>query len=389
MDQRKLILHFDIQNTILLLDTLKGLNLAEAINAVLAGVVWGQVSQDGDFQLLSTDLSLKAPCEDAVSYYKYLETKMVGTGGERSEFHKALQKFTWTSDGEKFQGVLSDVLCHLEWQDEPDAKLCVEYQNKYYHYILPAFYRLLDSLHSNNTDFAVLFRTYGADRDPVMQSISHMMRRKCSLWSERLKLDNDPYQMKRLDSDEAQEDHRYRLIQDEICNIIPKTHATANSKYKPTSSGSFSSTKNGNQFVTSPQGLAPGLYSGCEIYSLLSGTTGISGIRDDYLYWRRHQYRPDAGKPLWINLSDLSCQHVLFDDNIRLTEPESIADLQVHDAKGQRVHNEDILKRCEEACLVQVDTIQVSMDQDYFVNKIQNCVEKYDTILRNWHRIPT
>jgi hypothetical protein len=47
----------------------------------------------------------------------------------------------------------------------------------------------------------------------------------------------------------------------------------------------------------------------------------VTAIRDDYYFWRGHGYRPQAGKPLYIDGSNPSVHHIFFDDNIVSSAP--------------------------------------------------------------------
>jgi hypothetical protein len=48
----------------------------------------------------------------------------------------------------------------------------------------------------------------------------------------------------------------------------------------------------------------------------------ICGIQDDYEFWKTHQWEPWAGKPIWM-LPDV--QHILLDDNIHNLQHDGIA----------------------------------------------------------------
>ena len=64
---------------------------------------------------------------------------------------------------------------------------------------------------------------------------------------------------------------------------------------------------------------------------MLSSTEGLCGFVDDFKFWQDNTYHHTAGKPLWIDLSDTSVHHVIFDDNIRVTDDDSIVDVRVLD----------------------------------------------------------
>merc|ERR1712032_4685 len=59
------------------------------------------------------------------------------------------------------------------------------------------------------------------------------------------------------------------------------------------------------------------------ICSHLHDLQGTLVLRDDYVFWQRHKFSADGGKPIWI-LKDSGAGapfHVFFDDNFRVDTP--------------------------------------------------------------------
>ena len=99
---RKLVLHFDIRNTILVADSVTNVDVDEALNTYLAGVTWGFPTADG-WRWCSDTPSLKRPQKGAVTYYKYLEDRLVDERSDRTRLRKETGGFTQAEIGRRFQ----------------------------------------------------------------------------------------------------------------------------------------------------------------------------------------------------------------------------------------------------------------------------------------------
>lgn len=64
--KRKLVLHFDIRNTLIVADSVTSITVEQALNAYLTGVLWGREEQNNNWQWKSKTPSLSAP-EDVSS----------------------------------------------------------------------------------------------------------------------------------------------------------------------------------------------------------------------------------------------------------------------------------------------------------------------------------
>jgi len=61
LNQRKLVLHFDIRNTLIVADTVTSITVEQALNAYLTGVLWGRASENNQWEWKSKAPSLNAP----------------------------------------------------------------------------------------------------------------------------------------------------------------------------------------------------------------------------------------------------------------------------------------------------------------------------------------
>nr|XP_020854830.1 uncharacterized protein LOC110217037 isoform X6 [Phascolarctos cinereus] len=159
---KKLVLHMDINNTILVSDSATGQGPVAALNSYLSTVCWGQFNQEGEWQWLSEFPSLLPPTPDATSF--------------SSNFGRDT-KFTSSTLGRPFQTLFSSYLQLLEWPGQPDAVFSVPGEDgHHYHRVLPAFFNLLAGLCQQGRRFAVIFRTFGKDLTSLLQTTHNALQ---------------------------------------------------------------------------------------------------------------------------------------------------------------------------------------------------------------------
>ncbi|KAK4815315.1 hypothetical protein QYF61_026220 [Mycteria americana] len=156
--RRRLVLHVDLNNTVVAADAMSGQGPRAALNVFLSTVTWGRAGAAGEWQWASDRPSLGPPCPGAVSYYSR---------------HGRDPAFTEAGPGRCFGGLHARHLQLLEWPGRPHDVFSVPGEpSKHYHLILPAFFRLLDTLHREGRAFAVVFRTFGADLPRALRAVS-------------------------------------------------------------------------------------------------------------------------------------------------------------------------------------------------------------------------
>ncbi|XP_051777126.1 uncharacterized protein si:dkey-32e6.3 isoform X2 [Erpetoichthys calabaricus] len=108
--RRKLVLHFDLNNTIVVSDAATKQDTVKALDYFLSTVTWGRLDKEGRWEWLSDLPSLLPPCPGAVSYYY--------------QFGR-VPAFTESADGVQFRRILEYHLSLLEWHGEEDKVLSV------------------------------------------------------------------------------------------------------------------------------------------------------------------------------------------------------------------------------------------------------------------------
>ncbi|XP_048462448.1 uncharacterized protein si:dkey-32e6.3 [Rhincodon typus] len=317
----KLIVHLDLNNTVLLFDTVTRQGPRRALSSFLTTVTWGRINQEGKWEWLSKVPSLNPPCDGAVSYY--------------SQFGRPLD-FTETGDGSLFKKIFIDHLQKVEWMGPHNELLSMtDEDGKEYHQILPAFFELIDCLSSQGREFAIVLRTFGSDLCRTLKTI------QITLSGQHPQYQN--LQMKHLP---------LRIAPGKIrCN---KNNVVLTS---------------GSERISTQSGARA-------LYNYFSSLEGIVGFQDHFDWWSQNSFSNEGGKPFWIDPSETGIQHIFIDDNIRLNDAESIVHPQVFvkDGAGTRTAATSELY---DICLVQTDLLRAIRDRSYFIKCVQQCEENY------------
>ena len=395
--KRKLVLHFDVRNTILVSDSATHDNVEQALNSFLTGVTWGRQESTG-WVWYSDRPSLRAPCPGVITYYKSRERELVRSPADRVRLRRITSDFTRQPIGRKFHKYFDAHLRLLEWNtassreadnsincdkpestitssihnsptrtkpevDSVDRKLTIVGANgRLYHYLLPSFIKMMYDLQADGCRFSLILRTYGVDAPKVLDSIEHIVAGNHPLFPGRMSIDVNkrPGRIRRLPGG---------LVRCEL---------------PPTADG----------INASPPVV---LETDTDIYRFLSDVEGVCAFVDDFEHWQAHDYAHSEGKPLWVDLADRNVQHIFFDDNIRVADAEGIVDVRLFDgncsstsgsgcrAAARSLSIEEIAT-LENVCLVQADLLECMSNVDYYINKVRQCAANYSDRLRQRKR---
>ncbi|XP_078517958.1 uncharacterized protein LOC144782456 [Lissotriton helveticus] len=324
--QRKLVLHIDLNNTILVADAITGEGPNASLNTFLSTVTWGKVNPAGEWEWLSDVPSIQPPHQNAITFH--------------TQFGRS-RDFTDTNLGKKFKRIHLDHMHQLEWPGPPDKVLTVIGEDgKAYHSILPSFFHLLESLQQEGRDFSVILRTFGSDLPRALHAVLYTMEGRHAQFPDfqkvSLHVDQTPGQI--------------RCSKKEV--VLSRGEEQVSTKLDA---------KN--------------------IYRYFSNVTGIVGFRDHFDWWARHQFRSTGGKPFWIDPQDTSIHHIFFDDNIRLNEDDSIVQAKVFEGKdGSRTRTAPT-SELYDICLVQTDLLRAITDENYFLDCVRTCEDQYTAYL--------
>ncbi|KAM9750905.1 uncharacterized protein ACNS7B_007892 isoform 1-T1 [Menidia menidia] len=326
---RKLVLHVDLNNTILVSDAVTGQGTVAALDYFLTTVTWGKMSKQGVWEWLSDAPSLLPPRSDAVSYY--------------SQFGR-VPAFTSVA-GRPFRGVLDQHLELLRWPEgtKGDRELSVRGEDgRLYHWILPSFFQLLRELSREGRDFAVLFRTFGSDLPRVLRAMSR-----------------------------ALVEGAHPLFPD-----LPELKLGVDvTPGRIRCSGRGVVLSRAQQRVSSRHGDRG-------LYQYLSSVRGLGGFQDHFDWWASNTFSIRGGKPLWIDPFDRRVQHIFIDDNIRQNDEDTIVQPKVFLEPDGSETRTACTSELYDVALVQTDLLTAISDPGYFTRRVHICLENYQRNLR-------
>ncbi|KAF7664763.1 hypothetical protein LDENG_00165480 [Lucifuga dentata] len=327
--KKKLILHVDLNNTILVSDTVTGQGTVAALDCFLTSVTWGKMNKHGKWEWLSDSPSLLPPCEGAVSYC--------------TQFGR-IAGFT-SAAGRRFRGILDEHLDLLRWPEghKADKELAVRGEDgRLYHWILPSFFQLLKDLVQEGREFAILFRTFGTDLPRVLNAVSKALNQGAhplfpDLPDLKLSVNMTPGKI--------------------CCNKKGVILSRAEDRV---------STRAGERGV----------------YQYLSSVHGLGGFQDHFDWWACNTYSILGGKPFWIDPFDQQVQHIFIDDNIRQNDEDTIVHPMVFLDPGGSETRTACTSELYDITLVQTDLLRAISDPSYFTQRIRICQENYDRNLQ-------
>ncbi|KAM4563403.1 uncharacterized protein PAE49_011487 [Odontesthes bonariensis] len=327
--RKKLVLHIDLNNTILVSDAVTGQGTVAALDYFLTTVTWGKMSKQGSWEWLSDSPSLLPPCSDAVSYY--------------SRFGR-IPGFTSVA-GRRFKGVLDEHLELLRWPKgtKGDRELSVKGEDgRMYHWILPSFFQLLRDLIQEGREFAVVFRTFGSDLPRVLRAMSRALNEGAhplfpDLPDLKLNVDVTPGKIR--------------------CSKKGIVLSRAEDRL---------STRDGDR----------------GLYQYMSSRQGLGGFQDHFDWWASNTFSIRGGKPLWIDPFDQHVQHIFIDDNIRQNDEDTIVSPKVFLDPGGSGTRTASTSELFDITLVQTDLLRAISDPNYFTQRVHICLENYERNLQ-------
>lgn len=323
--KRKLVLHVDLNNTVLVSDVVQSQSTVAALDYFLTTVTWGRMGPNGKWEWVSDSPSLLPPCKGAVSYY--------------SQFGD-VGRFT-AGPGRRFQGVLEEHLNLLCWPEgvKGDRELSIKGEDgRLYHWILPSFFQMLRDLVQEGRDFAIVFRTFGCDLPRVLRVMSKVLTQGA-----------------------------HPLFPD-LANLKLSVNMTPG-KIRCNKKGIVLS--RGEDRVSSKDGERG-------LYQYLSSAEGVGGFQDQYDWWTANNCSIRGGKPLWVDPFDQHVQHIFIDDNLRQNDEDTVVHPKVFLEPGGTDTRTAAISELYDLTLVQNDLLRAISDPNYFTHRVRICEENYE-----------
>lgn len=336
----RLVLHLDINETILLGDDAGGDSTSDSIQKMLAKSAFCQIptsssSDDNKRRKLDWDSTQELePTHwwdgqkighessmpplytgwewppNACPYYrtkwkKYSKEFVCPSTEEKQGEESTKEAVSQPHHGEIYKPIWEECQKMLSTVDSNSP--AAEASMKRHPHLLPAFYHILDYLQelqqqSTSPPPILVFRTFGTDIEKVTKWVTEYAKEQNCPWLELGPEKLFQGRWKELDEDDS------KTLGEAVYQLWDLTETKVVAKNEE------------------------------EILQLLNSGT-IFGIRDDYDFWKKYDWLPTAGKPVWIpstptteNGDAVFCHHLLFDDNIHNLPDDGIACIRQQEA---------------------------------------------------------
>ena len=369
-----LVLHFDVNETILLVDQAGGDTFEDCLNKIICKSALVRSSLDPTTQLpthwcdgtliSSVDSPPPPPlCPDwqwpqgMTSYYKagghskeqFSTFTLPGSPGQsyRPLYEKLEKAVRWVTDTTKEEGEEEEEGEKREKREEeegksgesksiaPDPRLC---HDGIHHFLLPAFFHTITELKKRKRTFSIVIRTFGTDVEDVVNALSAY----------------------------AEGNHLSKYVP-----VVEEMKFGGdnfwNGSYNK-ESGTFQLKSNDGKMLTNENEIVSMFHGDMESILCFACT-------DDYPWWNEHSNLPSAGKPLWLTLNEEECLPIFFDDNIHNDADDSIVAVRVRETKEQNfrpLSGEETIKM-QGQHLVRVPTFAPVLNENWFLEQIDAC----------------
>ena len=373
-----LVLHFDVNKTMIMMDPVQGKDVEHVLNDILTENILGTIEK-GKWHWNGEEVQGGEVHDDgtppSISFSQYLRTIYPNNGTfEERKKNKKIRKEkrgTFTSDNQPGVGLRSQ---YTQLQDKlrlpsyligtpaaTDIGLTTAY-----HFILPSFFALLVNLQKRGRTFHLILRTFGQDIEAVAVEFNAF----CT--------GNHPlFPHVHMDGKEGSIDMRL-CLESNICNA-------------------FGTVFRNESQVSIVWGtlLQPPLdttnllsFYDKNVYEIISGYKEIHeniknrltkraslALRDYYPYWWKKQQCCTAGKLMTVEKENSLIHTVFFDDNI-LPHDSHIVDA-VNGNTGASLE----YKETKDIHLLGVESIRAINEKSYFIDLLQKAEDLYQ--LRN------
>lgn len=352
--QNKLVLHFDVNETIMIGDEAGGDTFTDSLNKIIGKSALVKRKQVGgsdttfsewkhwrwhDGSVLDPNASEtpelvfdwnRKPGLESYHNMKYTHKEF----NAKIFTHKGQPGFVYNNLMTKLQSVMT-----IPKSIRPiDERLTLDGSN---YFILPSFFETLAQIDRQKRDVVVVIRTFGSDGFRVANAINAWVEGKHPLFKGRT------FSSFRVD-----------LKRNMFVGRYDKTDKSFKVRY-------FEGDDDKNVFDEKEV-----------VMKLLSGSMGkVQIIQDDYHWWNENHYIPGAGKPLWLSLDRPHTHHIFFDDHINNDADDSIVCVRYREHSKQNFMSlsGEKIRQQHGTFIVRVPTVQAVLDRSFFLKKIGEC----------------
>ena len=352
--RERLILHFDINKTLIMSD--RGISLEETLHKVISECVWGYIKENTDLHtrgsndwiLVSTEPSTIPPSDSTVKLYTYSDYLENHTKLSKVDRNKIKLSFASKgSIGESFEKYY-DILLNAMKPSENAVSIANEnnlpFISNGYYQILPSFFKLLLVLEEKKIDYSIVFRTFGDDIPKVAEEFNLFCEGNhpiCSQFES----------FRKMDGSDGTIDKRLCL---------------------PQYNGKILRNEDNMVFVTVNQNNVIATFEGYDEFNRILSEWTYGGrtvsIQDDFHHWAKHGESDHSGKLLILQNEANKIKQLFFDDNIEYDHAH-IVDVRDHNFKSLPY---TVTKG---ACLFKIQPYDAIIDHEYYTKLLKNDID--------------
>lgn len=358
-----LILHFDINKTIIISDASTNRGLRASLHSLMSEVCWGKFPQNipkedrrpSDWEPILNAPATVPPTEDSVTFGTYLEDH---TNTPKAERRRLKNEFAFEGNiGERFMPYVQDLERSLTVEGDTGT-------DKKFHFVLPAFYKLLDVLFSDEllqrVNWRIVFRSFGVDTPDVIADINRYLAGE-----------NPEFQPSNPDVAAA-------------CKIDLPRDTGALLRTGPSSDDVHISIVNNRGVVTTISGAA-NIQKHIENSIFQMQHRDLFGVdakrffvlRDDYRWWEKNHESDTSGKLLIVqrpangDATDSLTHQAFFDDNIERDRPHIV------DVRDLLSFEPIPFSSTRDSIIIRAEPYLAITDENYFVSHFKRLLDQW------------
>ncbi|KEG11630.1 putative ubiquitin ligase [Trypanosoma grayi] len=362
--RRHLVVHMDINKTIIQVDSAGGRSMEDVLNSNIAANVWGR--HDGDKWVAMMGPHQAGDRTGLVTYDEYVDSVHTEPMGMQ-ELPKAERDRVWRDISASRRAVLR-TFTHAGQPGE-DYKHHIDEQRKVLaaapnHSIIPSFFRFVNTLSELNWSFTLIFRTFGNDLSNVLREWRQFVfgEHTCKPQGAVLKRMKEAYVPEATGCIFREKEQLFFCIGPEKAAVV----------HHPEGVETLPSAEVVSQLSVMPS--CKEVYQTNfallhdQLLEYTAASNNVGGLVDYYPFWAQGAERRTGGKVFPVVVAPPStCEkplyYIFFDDNIFIGDEKSIVDLR-DVATGDSITD----AATERKYCVGVNPYKAIVEEDYFVD---------------------
>lgn len=393
-----LVLNFDVNNTVVMIDTATGADSTKVIATVISNSAWGAVEADAAevparWVLAHPELTPTRPSPELKTFKEFIDKKYpFGPKLESEEKTYEMSELVKKQRREAFwtftdPGMLGEALRPQQEQMETALRLPEGIRGSEKALaagltgdevqLLPSFLHLIRELKRAGRSFTLIFRTFGQDIPKLEHEFKALCEGRHPLFPE-----DDPVV---LDGSDGLPDYRMRLGSVEGCGSFFRDPAKDDFiALVMGTNGQPETLEEGMSFFKSCENLE--IYEGVDSVFAYCSKLGTEcrtvALRDCYKGWAATESKSHGGKPFFLEKLEEGKHSIFFDDHISPANPKIVDPINAH-LWPRRFTCPQVYG----THLVQAQPLLSVTNSDYFLECIRHCEMARQSKIQRWQAL--